>query len=95
MSNEQDKYKNSRRRLKDDNAIARQQTIARLHGMPDQQTEAHRFAKRHAMDCGNPKCPLCGNPRRTYNELTAQEKKLFQDLDKNDNKHSNGLTDDE
>jgi hypothetical protein len=34
---------------------------------------------------------LCGNPRKTFNELTAQEKRLFQDVDKVTDKHSNGL----
>jgi hypothetical protein len=91
MSNDQDKYKNSRRRLKDDAAIARQQDIARQHSAPDHQYQAHRFAKKHAMDCGNPSCTLCGNPRRTFKELTAQEQRLFQDVDQTRNTHGNGL----
>ena len=44
------------------------------------------------MDCGNPQCPLCGNPRRTHKDtLTAQEKRLYQDVEKTSDKHSNGL----
>jgi hypothetical protein len=43
------------------------------------------------MDCGNPQCPLCGNPRRINKQLTAQEKRLFQDVDTPNDKHSNGL----
>ena len=44
------------------------------------------------MDCGNPKCYLCGNPRVTHKDrLTAQEKRLFQDLDNTNDKHSNGM----
>jgi hypothetical protein len=43
------------------------------------------------MDCGNPKCALCGNPRKLYKELTPQEKRLFQDLDIKRDRHSNGL----
>lgn len=50
------------------------------------------MAKRHAMDCGNPHCYLCGNPRKTHKDkLTQQEKRLFQDLDKTTDRHSNGL----
>jgi len=53
------------------------------------------LAKHHAMDCGNPKCMLCGNPRRNAwfkkERLTAQERRLFQDLDQQRDKHSNGL----
>jgi hypothetical protein len=29
------------------------------------------------MDCGNPKCMMCGNPRKTFKEVTHQEKKLM------------------
>jgi hypothetical protein len=95
MANEQAKFLNSRRRHKTDVAIARQVKIAKSHGSFNQQNikQKHRLAKHHAMDCGNPKCYLCGNPRVTHKDrLTAQEKRLFQDLDKSTDKHSNGLS---
>ena len=97
MSNEQAKFLNSRRRHKTDVAIARQLKIAKQHHLPGtmkspQEKEPHRLAKHKAMDCGNPHCYLCGNPRATHKDrLTAQEKKLFQDLDNTSDKHSNGL----
>jgi hypothetical protein len=80
MSNEVDKFKSSRRRLKDENAVKRQTEIARSHGAPV--TEPHKFAKHHAMNCGIPNCVMCGNPRRTFKELTIQEQRMMQDLDK-------------
>lgn len=95
MSTEQDKFKNSRRRQKDENAIAKQVKIAKSHNTFNEQNlkEPHRLVKHHAMDCGNPECYLCGNPRKTHKDkLTAQEKRLFQDLDSTTDKHSNGLT---
>ncbi len=90
MSNELAKYLNSRRRLRDDAAIKKQVKIARGHGSNRGNDRAvdqpHRLAKRHAMDCGNPQCFLCGNPRRTHKDkLTPQEKRLFQDKIWNDN----------
>jgi hypothetical protein len=95
MSNEIAKYINSQRRHKNDVAIARQVRIAKQHGLTTKDKaikEPHRLAKHHAMDCGNPQCPLCGNPRRTHKDtLTAQEKRLYQDVDKTTDKHSNGL----
>jgi len=95
MSTENDKFKNSRRRLKDETAVARQVKIARAHGLTDKDLavkEPHRLVKHHVMDCGNPQCPLCGNPRRTHKDtLTAQEKRLFQDVDNATDRHSNGL----
>ena len=100
MANEQAKFLNSRRRHKTDVAIARQVRIAKQHGaFPDTHNllkESHRLAKHHVMDCGNPKCYLCGNPRVTHKDrLTAQEKRLFQDLDAVTDKHSNGLPPDQ
>ena len=98
-SNDLAKYINSRRRHKTDVHIARQVKIAKAHGLTNRDKsvkEPHRMAKHHAMDCGNPKCSLCGNPRRNVwfkkERLTAQERKLFQDLDHTTDKHSNGLS---
>ena len=92
MANELAKYLNSRRRQKDENAIRKQTRIAKEYGVPV--GEPHKFAKHHAMNCGNPKCVMCGNPRKTFKELTQQEKRLFQDMDKTTDKHSNGLKND-
>lgn len=95
MSKEEDKFKKSKRLQKDENAVAKQVKIARAHGLTDKDRaikEPHRLAKHHVMDCGNPQCPLCGNPRRTHKDtLTAQEKRLFQDVDKTTDRHSNGI----
>jgi hypothetical protein len=73
-------------------AIARQVKIAKAHGASTKVLkQPHRLAKRHAMDCGNPACYLCGNPRKTHKDrLTVQEKKIFQDLDSLNYHHSNG-----
>ena len=98
MANDLAKYINSRRRHKTDVAIARQVKIARSHGTYNQANikQTHRLAKHHAMDCGNPHCYLCGNPRKTHKDkLTQQEKRLFQDLDQTTDRHSNGLTKDQ
>jgi len=36
--------------------------------------------KKHALNCGNPKCLMCGNPRKIFREVTIQEKRFDQDL---------------
>jgi len=97
VSNELAKYLNSRRRFKDESAIKRQSRIARQHGVNElnssEAKQPHRFNKRHAMDCGNPECFMCGNPRKTHKDkLTTQEKRLFQDVEKTTDRHSNGLS---
>jgi hypothetical protein len=89
MSKEQDKIKHSKRLQKDENVIKKQTKIAKDFGIPV--TEPHKFAKHHATNCGNPKCVMCANPRKTFKELTQQEKRLFQDVEKITDKHSNGL----
>ena len=95
MANELAKFLNSQRRHRDELAVKKQVKIAKAHGLSNKDKvvkEPHRLAKHHAMDCGNPQCPLCGNPRRSHKDkLTAQEKRLFQDVEKTTDKHSNGL----
>ncbi len=94
MSHENDKIKSSKRRFKDEVAVKKQAKIAKEHGAPVK--EPHRLHKKHAMDCGNPECFLCGNPRKTHKDkLTAQEKRLFQESDTVRNTHSNGLKNDQ
>lgn len=98
MSNELAKYLNSRRRFKDQTAIERQLKIAKAHGLTNKDRaikEPHRMSKHHAMDCGQPGCMLCGNPRKIFKERTAQEKRLFQDVEKVTDKHSNGIAPDQ
>jgi hypothetical protein len=95
MSNELAKFLNSQRRHRDETAVKKQVKIAKLNGLTHKDKaikEPHRLVKHHAMDCGNPNCPTCGNPRKTHKDtLTAQEKRLFQDTEKTTDKHSNGL----
>lgn len=93
MSTGDDKFKHSKRRLKDENAVKKQTKIAKESGVPV--TDPHKFAKRHAMNCGNPNCVMCANPRKTFNELTQQEKRLFQDAEVQNNRRSNGLNSEE
>ena len=89
MSNEDTKVKHSKRIYETENAVKKQVDIAKQYGMPVK--DPHRLAKKHALNCGNPNCVMCGNPRKTFKERTQQEKRLFQDVDASTNKHSNGL----
>ena len=100
MSTEHDKLKHSRCLQQDENAVNKQLKIAKQHNsFPNENKvvkEPHRLSKHHAMDCGNPGCYLCGNPRHIHKDgLTTQEKRLFQDVEKTTDKRSNGLKNDE
>ena len=88
MSTEEDKFKKSKRIQKDENAIKKQTKIAKSAGSDISQP--HKFAKHHAMDCGNPKCLLCSS-EKIFGEPTIQEKRFNQDIDNPNDKRSNGL----
>jgi hypothetical protein len=89
MSKEEDKFKHSKRLLKDENAVKKQSKIAKAHGFPT--GPEHRLAKVHATTCGDSNCVMCGNPRKFFGEETVQEKRLFQDVEKSTDRHSNGI----
>ena len=94
MSTEADKFNHSKRLQKNENAVKKQVKIAKAHGLTDKDKavkEPHRLEKHHAMDCGQPGCVLCGNPRKLWHELTAQEKRMFQETEILRMRHSNGI----
>jgi hypothetical protein len=80
MSTEEDKIKRSKRLHKDECAVAKQVKIAKSHGMDVK--EAHKFAKHHAMDCGNPGCAMCGNPRHIFKDSQTIQEKSFKQTEK-------------
>ena len=91
MSTEEDKFKHSKRLQKDENAIKKQTKIAKEYGVPIK--TPHKFAKHHALDCGNPKCLLCSS-EKVFGKPTIQEKRFDQDVDAPNDKRSNGLKND-
>lgn len=79
MTLEEAKVKHSKRIKQKQNHIKKQMRIAKAHNATDlYQREPHRLAKRHAMDCGQPECFLCGNPRKVFKQKTIQEVKFEQ-----------------
>lgn len=93
MSKEDDKFKHSKRLLKDENAIKKQMKIAKEHKVTEfdpRTDQPHRYHKHHVMNCGNPKCFMCANPRKVFKEKTIQEQRFDQDMDSSRDFHSNG-----
>jgi len=71
--------KRGKRRRLTTNAINRQKRIAKLSKWNHKNdTQPHRWAKKHAMDCGRTRCIVCGNPRRIFKQRTLQEEKWAQ-----------------
>ena len=72
-----DRTKKAKRLHRTANAIKKQIRIAKNTWNAEHLLkQPHRFAKRHALDCGNPECIMCGNPRKVWKEKTIQEKRF-------------------
>jgi hypothetical protein len=100
MSHELDKFKKSKRIHADDTAIKKQLQLAKDFGYHKLSSsmhkwryllQPHRSHKMHIFNCGDPKCHMCGNPRKFFKQKTMQEKRFEQDVDQIRDKHSNGL----
>ena len=76
MSDEVSKIKHSKRIHKENTAIVKQVNIAKSHGV--EVKEPHKFAKHHALNCGQPNCILCASPRKIWKEETIQERRFNQ-----------------
>ena len=85
---EQAKVKHSKRIQQKENYVKKETKIAKQLGIEEKQP--HRFAKHSPANCGNPKCVLCANPRKTFKELTIQEQRFYQDMEEQRDRHSNG-----
>lgn len=64
----------SKRRSETDNFIKKQQKIAEIHNVTEFQEESHRYAKNKALNCGDPDCIMCMNPRKSFKQKTLKEK---------------------
>jgi hypothetical protein len=78
MSDSDTKAKKSKRLSKTHDAIEKQVRIAKERGMHVQKRQPHRYAKMHSLNCGDPNCAMCGNPRKFFKERTLQEKKFIE-----------------
>jgi len=83
MSDELSKKRHSRRLQLDENAINKQVRIAKDYNMHQNGKwkyieQPHRNHKMHILNCGNPKCYMCANPRKVSKEKTMQEKRFEQ-----------------
>ena len=71
MSKDDDKERRSKRLSDTAKKVKRQVKIAKMSGVEVE--EPHKYAKMHALNCGNPDCVMCANPRKTFKQKTIQE----------------------
>jgi hypothetical protein len=72
-----DKNKKAKRLHRTANAIKKQVRIAKSLGTTHTHNQPHRYAKRHALDCGNPKCQVC-HSEKVFNKPTLQDRKFIE-----------------
>ena len=85
---EQSKLKHSKRIYQKEVVVARKTKIAKQHGIPVE--NPHELLDHSPVSCGSPKCLMCANPRKTFKELTIQEKRHLQEMEILRDKRSNG-----
>lgn len=73
-----EKHKKAKRLQRTENAIKKQIRIAKNSWNSEHLLkQPHRFAKRHALDCGNPECLVCHSDK-VFRKPTLQEQKFIQ-----------------
>lgn len=70
--------KRAERRAKTKRFIKRQLKIAKRFGL---KLTPGKFKKKHALDCGNPKCLICGNPRKLWKRIPTKEQIMKEDME--------------
>jgi hypothetical protein len=79
-----DRTKKANRLHRTANAIKKQIRIAKNSWNSEHLLkQPHRFAKHHALDCGNPKCLVC-HSEKVFRKPTLQEKKFIESIKKQD-----------
>lgn len=83
MSDQLAKEKHSRRLHDDETHIKKRQKLLKAKSAylwPEHVAtkQPHRLHKVSGMNCGNPNCVMCMNPRRGWKERTVQEQSFDQ-----------------
>lgn len=73
---EETKLKHSKRIHQKEVKVEKQVKLAKEYGI--KVNEPHSLHKTRVMNCGNPNCIMCMNPRKSFGEKTIQEKKFEQ-----------------
>ncbi len=68
----------SKRRANKYIKIAKQIAICKMYGVTV--SIPNKFGKVKALNCGDPNCVMCGNPRKFWNQKTIQEKRFEQSI---------------
>jgi hypothetical protein len=79
MSHQFDKEKHGERFNQKEKKLKRKMKLAKEYGLEHALDKPHKYHKSSIFGCGNPKCVMCMNPRKSFNELTIQERRCYQE----------------
>jgi hypothetical protein len=77
----EEKEKRNRRFQQKQRHINRQVNLKKQYNLHSETMESHRYHKVKSLNCGDPNCAMCGNPRKFWNDVTIQEKKFHEMVD--------------
>lgn len=95
MSDEQVKVKHSKRIQQKETKLEKKIRLAKEYNHEHALKNPHKYHKTSLFNCGNSNCVMCGNPRKTFEEMTIQEKRHYQETEILRGRRSNGLIVDE
>lgn len=81
MSDEATKVKRSSRKHDTWRVILKRKKLVKSYGIPTDYTNCgHKLAKTNGINCGDPKCIMCANPRKMFKERTLKEKAFDEEI---------------
>lgn len=78
MSNQSQREKHSERIHQKETKLDKKVKLAKEFNHEHALKNPHKYHKTSLFNCGNPKCVMCMNPRKAFDEKTMQERKFEQ-----------------
>lgn len=81
MSDEATKVKRSTRKHDTWTVIAKRKKLVKSYGIgKDYSNCGHKLSKMNGINCGDPRCIMCANPRKMFKERTLKEKAFDEEI---------------
>lgn len=96
MSDEDTRNERAKRFKNDFRSIRKQLKLAQAYKVDVEAKDVHRLAKIKVLNCGDPNCSLCTNPRKfnkgkNINSLTTKERAFLETINWGDDEEENDV----
>lgn len=78
VANQSQRDKHSERIHQKETKLEKKVKLAKEFNHEHALKNPHKYHKASLFNCGNPKCVMCMNPRKAFDEKTMQERKFEQ-----------------